>query len=90
MENIVAMARAAQRDDRLADGALYGKLADEIERLRKGIQSYLDGDSQPYFETKHDKCPHGRFQWEDCGTCTDEYFARLLHNVDQQERNGEG
>jgi hypothetical protein len=33
-EDIIAMARAAQRDDRLADGALYGKLADEIERLR--------------------------------------------------------
>jgi hypothetical protein len=34
IEDIVAMARAAYRDDRLADGALYGKLADEIERLR--------------------------------------------------------
>jgi|LakMenEpi03Aug12_release.lakeMendotaPanAssembly.Ray.scaffolds.fasta_scaffold420118_5 hypothetical protein len=34
IEDIVAMARAAYRDDRLADGPLYGKLADEIERLR--------------------------------------------------------
>ena len=34
IEDIVAMARAAQRDERLADGPLYGKLADEIERLR--------------------------------------------------------
>lgn len=33
-EDLVAMARAAENDDRLADGALYGKLADEIERLR--------------------------------------------------------
>ena len=33
-EDIVAMARAAQRDERLSDGPLYGKLADEITRLR--------------------------------------------------------
>jgi hypothetical protein len=38
IEDIVAMARAAYRDDRLADGALYGKLADEIERLRARVE----------------------------------------------------
>ncbi len=37
IEDIVAMARAAYRDDRLADGALYGKLADENERLRARV-----------------------------------------------------
>lgn len=35
MDDLVAMARAAQRDDRLSTGALYGELADEIERLRE-------------------------------------------------------
>jgi hypothetical protein len=38
IEDIVAMARAAQRDERLADGPLYGKLADEIERLRARVE----------------------------------------------------
>jgi hypothetical protein len=38
IEDIVAMARAAYRDDRLADGALYGKLADEIDRLRSRVE----------------------------------------------------
>lgn len=33
-DDIVAMARVAQHDDRMSTGALYGKLADEIERLR--------------------------------------------------------
>ena len=50
----------------------------EIERLRKGIQDYLDGSFGPDFPTKHDKCPHGRFGWEDCGNCIDEYFTALL------------
>jgi len=33
--NLVSMARAAQHDERLSDGALYGKLADAIERLSR-------------------------------------------------------
>jgi hypothetical protein len=32
-EDLVFMARAAQHDERLSDGALYGKLADAIEAL---------------------------------------------------------
>jgi len=42
IEDIVAMARAAQRDERLADGPLYGKLADEIERLRASNESLMN------------------------------------------------
>lgn len=44
MTDIVEMMRAAGRDDRLADGALYLKAADEIERLRKALQKieYLE------------------------------------------------
>jgi hypothetical protein len=38
-EDLVAMARAAKADERLSDGALYGKLADEIERLRRLLKS---------------------------------------------------
>lgn len=41
-EDIVAMARAAGKDERLSDGALYGKLADEIERLRALLQEMPD------------------------------------------------
>ena len=32
-EELVDRARAAQRDDRLSTGALYGQLADRIEEL---------------------------------------------------------
>lgn len=39
-ENLLEMARAAQHDDRLADGALYGKLADEICALRVLVQRW--------------------------------------------------
>lgn len=33
-EELVKMARLAQRDDRMATGALYGDLADRIEALK--------------------------------------------------------
>jgi hypothetical protein len=32
-QELIDMARAAMRDERLSDGALYGKLADKIARL---------------------------------------------------------
>ena len=59
------------------DPAFLREAADEIERLRKGIQDYLDGDygRQQYFKTKHDKCPHGLFGWESCENCIDAHFA---------------
>ena len=39
--NIIEMARAAEKDDRLSDGALYGKLADEIERLGEAMEQIV-------------------------------------------------
>lgn len=40
-EDIVAMARAAMADERLSDGALYGKLADKIEEQRAAIRDLI-------------------------------------------------
>jgi D-serine deaminase-like pyridoxal phosphate-dependent protein len=34
-EELVKMARLAQRDDRMATGALYGDLADRFEQLKR-------------------------------------------------------
>ena len=62
---------------------IHLEAADEIERLRKGIQNYLDGDYGriEHFDTKHDQCPHKRFQWEGCENCIDDYFKKLLDPV---------
>lgn len=53
----------------------------EIERLRKGIQNYLDGDWEPKV-AKMDKCPHGLYGYEDCVNCIDVHFQRLLAGID--------
>ena len=61
--------------------------ADEIERLRAGIQKLLDEGAprtvaEPYADDgkphKGDRCPHGCYTWESCDACTDEYLAGLL------------
>jgi hypothetical protein len=54
----------------------------EMERLRTGIQDYLDGNygRDQHFKTKHDKCPHNLFGWETCENCIDAYFTALLKN----------
>lgn len=58
-----------------ADAAARG--ATEIERLRKGIQDYLDGNYEPKVG-KIEKCPHGVYGYEVCENCIDKHFADLL------------
>lgn len=53
--------------------------AAEIERLRKGIQDYLDGNyGFDYRGSKTMQCPHGAYRHEICGQCTDEHFSQLI------------
>lgn len=63
--------------------------AAEIERLRKGIQDYLDGnyDHPRKYRAQgpQTKCPHGKLYWDACDGCIDDYFTKLLANS-----NGDG
>lgn len=58
-----------------------------IARLRETLQNIADGDvprihATPWFpdgrRSKHDKCPHGRWMYEDCDECTSEYARDCL------------
>jgi len=50
----------------------------EAERLRKGIQDYLDGNYGRNIPNKVDTCEHRLFKWEACENCIDAHFLRLL------------
>lgn len=50
----------------------------EINRLRKGIQDYLDGNYDNPRKSRPEPCKHGRLWYESCEACTDEHFAKLL------------
>lgn len=49
----------------------------EIERLRAGIQNFINGDYEPRIK-KIEKCKHGLYGYEDCGSCASEHFEQLL------------
>lgn len=55
---------------------------EEVERLRKGIQDFLDGnyDNPRSYRAQgpQAKCPHGHYYYEDCNSCDSEHFAKLL------------
>jgi hypothetical protein len=59
-----------------------GDLRNEITRLRKGIQEYLDGNYENARKHRHEdpqyRCEHGCHYWEDCGQCIDAHFQELL------------
>jgi hypothetical protein len=63
--------------------AKAGEAADEIERLRKGIQDFLDGNyphPRSYrAQGPQTTCPHGRYYYEDCNSCDSEHFQKLLN-----------
>lgn len=56
---------------------------DEIDRLRSGIKKVLHEGVQkiegPYPSAKNNKCKHGRFGYEGCENCIDEFLAELLN-----------
>ena len=43
-QELIAMARLAQHNDRMSTGALYGDLADRIEELKKQCSAYARAD----------------------------------------------
>jgi hypothetical protein len=54
----------------------------ENERLRKGIQDYLDGNyGFDYRGSKTTPCPHGAYRHENCGQCIDEHFTTLIGRI---------
>ena len=57
----------------------------EIERLRAGIQAFLDGDYEPRVR-KLDKCPHGLYGYEACEGCIADWFSKLLANQQQMDK----
>ncbi len=64
------------------------QLRKDNERLRKGIQDFLDGDyinPRKYrYEPGDGKCHHGRYWYEECGRCDENHFASLLSSQERQ------
>ena len=66
------------------EAVLISELADEIVRLREALRMIADGDvprqhvvrwRQDGQLSKHDKCPHDKWMYDDCDECVAS-FAR--------------
>lgn len=58
--------------------SLMRDAADEIERLRQGVQDMLDGN-YPHPRTYRPKpCPHGAEYWHECPSCNDAALQAIL------------
>jgi hypothetical protein len=53
-------------------------LADEIERLRKGIEDYRAGNYESPRSHRPRQCPHGLSYWQECDACNDAALAAIL------------
>lgn len=69
------------------NGAFLREAADEIERLREALRMIADGDvprqhvirwRQDGQLSKHDKCPHDKWMYDDCDECVASFARAAL------------
>jgi hypothetical protein len=65
--------------------------ADRIEELRAALRDIAEGDIPrtvkiPFRDdgqsSKHDRCEHGQWFYEDCGCCIEDYARKALEGED--------
>ena len=67
------------------------KQADRIEKLEAALRNIAEGDISrtvkiPFRDdgkpSKHDRCEHGQWFYEDCGCCIEDYARKALEGKD--------
>lgn len=70
-----------------------------ISRLTEALQTIADGDEpRPLGKryrsdgepSKHDKCTHGQWMWEDCGSCVSEFARAFLATPAHSDADARG
>ena len=69
------------------------KAADRIEKLEAALRNIAEGDISRIVKiqfrddgqsSKHDRCEHGQWFYEDCGCCIEDYARKALEGKDGQ------
>jgi len=73
------------------DEELLDEAADRIEKLETVLRNIAEGDIPrtvkiPFRDdgqsSKHDRCEHGQWFYEDCGCCIEDYARKALEGKD--------
>jgi len=73
--------------------ALEQEAASRIEKLETALRSIAEGDIPRTVKiafrddgqsSKHDRCEHGQWFYEDCGCCIEDYARKALEGKDEQ------
>lgn len=65
---------------------------DKLAALIEALAKIVDGDVPRHVAvpwrsdgvaSKHDKCPHGVFMWEDCAGCVSDFAAAALRAMQE-------
>ena len=65
--------------------------ADRIEKLEAALRNIAEGDIPRTVKisfrddgqsSKHDRCEHGQWFYEDCGCCIEDYARKTLEGTD--------
>jgi len=85
-------------DDLVAQLREYGscgmvfEAADRIEKLETVLRNIAEGDIPRTVKisfrddgqsSKHDRCEHGQWFYEDCGCCIEDYARKALEEKDE-------
>jgi hypothetical protein len=71
--------------------ALCGEAADRIQKLEAALRNIAEGNIPrtvkiPFRDdgqsSKHDRCEHVQWFYEDCGCCTEDYARKALEGKD--------
>jgi len=66
----------------LAQNAKYKELAEDLlEDIRIVVECGVQITSGEYPSAKNNQCHHGRFGYEGCESCTDEFLSKTLQRA---------
>ena len=79
------------RKNVMCGDAVIEEAASRIEKLEAALRNIAEGDIPrtvkiPFRDdgqsSKHDRCAHGQWLYEDCGCCIEDYARKALEGKD--------
>lgn len=93
MTDLVKRLRKGPLRDDYETAVTMSEAADHIEKLEEALRNIAEGDIPrtvkiPFRDdgqsSKHDRCEHGQWFYEDCGGCIEDYARKALEGKENE------